>query len=103
MLQLPKSQRKKLHSPHPVHQHITVTMDQALIPVITMLANMVHNHTAIAMAIINGNSTDRDMVTHIAMHGVAIAAVAITKHIFVHTTVVTFFFFLLIMFLEAVN
>lgn len=100
MLQLPKNQQKKLHSQRPVHQHIMATMDRAIIPVITMPASMVHSHIAIAMAIINGNSTDRDMVMHIAMHGVVIAAVAITKHISVHTTVVTFFYY--VFFLEAV-
>lgn len=85
MLQLPKNQQKKLHSQRPVHQHIMATMDRAIIPVITMPASMVHSHIATAMAIINGNSTDRDTGMHTAMHGVVIAAVAITKHIFVHT------------------
>lgn len=53
-------------------------MDREIIPVITMLANMVHNRIAIAMVIINGNSTDRVMAMHIA-NGAAIAAVATTN------------------------
>lgn len=96
MLQLPKNQQKKIHSPHPVRQHITATMDRVIIPVITMLANMVHNPIAIAMVIINGNSTVRDMAMRIA-NGAVIAAVAITNILVL--TVVTFFYYVL----EAVN
>ncbi len=109
MLQRPKNQQKKLHSQRPVHhQHIMVTMDPAIIPVITMLANTVHSRIATVMVIINGNSMVRDMEMHTTMHGVVIAAAAaaITKtktHLFIYT-VVTFFlfcFFFLILSLEA--
>lgn len=99
-LQRPKNQQKKLHSQRPVRQHITVTMDRAIIPIITMLANMVHSRIATAMAIINGNSTVRDMEMHIAMHGVVIAAVAITKNINLFINSCDLFS---ITFLEAVN
>lgn len=44
-----------------------------------MLASMVHNRIAIAMATINGNSTDRVMEMRTVMHGAVIAVVAITK------------------------
>lgn len=100
-LQQPKSQQKKLHSRHrrPVHPHIMVTMDRAIIPVITTLASTVHSRIATAMDIINGNSTDRVMGMHIVMHGVVIAAAAITKHyLSIDITVVTFFLLLLFFF-----
>lgn len=97
-LQLPKSQQKKQHSQRPVRQHTMVTMDPAIIPVITMPVNTVHNHIAIATATINGNSTDRDMEMHTVMRGVVTAAVDIIegtkKNLFFYLvqTVVTFSF-----------
>lgn len=80
-LQRPKNQQKKLHSQRPVLQPTTATMDPAIIPVITMPVNTVHNHTATVTVTINGNSMDRDMGMHTAMHGVVTAAVDIIERI----------------------